>query len=101
MDSLLKIAAAAEVDTSQISSEAGVFSDSHLQDLYDSLIIQGAQSFDDAIDVGMLVEQTDIADIQDCEASEDLGLLGVVYDHLLSGSEHHLAAFTQYDNLVA
>lgn len=101
MSSLIQVAEAADVDLSFLSSEAGVFSDARIQQLYDSLLDQGSESFADAIDVGILVEMTDIEDLQSYTNGDEVGLLGGVYAKLEAGSEHHLAAFTQYDAVVA
>lgn len=96
MTSLINVAEAADVDLSTLSTEVGVFSDAHIQELYDSLLTQGSASLADAIQVGILVEETDIQDLQDYNADE-IGILGTIYSHLETGSEHHLAAFTQYE----
>lgn len=101
MSSLIQVAEAADVDLSFLSSEAGVFSDARIQQLYDSLLDQGSESFADAIDVGILVEMADIEDLQSYTNGDEVGLLGGVYAKLEAGSEHHLAAFTQYDAVVA
>lgn len=98
MNSLIRLAEAADIDLSEVSSEAGVFSNPLIQELYDTLLAQGSASLADAIDVGILVEETDIMDLQQHDANvASVELLGLVYDHLATGSEHHLAAFTQYD----
>ena len=97
MDTLLQVAEAADVDVSGLATEPGVFSDPHIQELYDTLLAQGSTSLADALEVGILVEETDIEDLQLHSADVEVGLLGVVYDNLTTGSEHHLAAFTQYE----
>jgi hypothetical protein len=101
MNTLVQVAEAADVDLSGISPDAGVFNDTQIQDLYNTLLAQGSLSFDDAIDVGIFVEETDIADLQNYNGGDEVGLLGVVYDHLEAGSVNHLAAFTQYDVVAA
>lgn len=75
------------------SSEVGVFTNPDLQALYDQLIAQGSVSKQAAMEVGVLIEETDIADIDE--------MLGVITEpdivsvlqSLRSGSENHLAAF--------
>ena len=42
--------------------DPGKFSDPTLQALYDQLIAQGSVSLEEALKVGVLIEQTDIAD---------------------------------------
>ncbi|MEA2029208.1 MAG: DUF2202 domain-containing protein [Campylobacterota bacterium] len=71
----------------------GEFALEELQELYDALIVQGSLSSTDALEVGKLVEETDIADLQErlVDAPEDIA---VVYNSLLSGSYSHLDAFS-------
>lgn len=74
------------------SDVIGVFTDPDLQALYDQLVADGSQSRAAAIDVGVLIEQTDIADLQSTldGAPDDIA---VVVERLLRGSTNHLAAF--------
>ena len=71
----------------------GEFSSESMQTLYDSLLAQGTASRDGAYEAARTVERTDIIDLN--AAMEGLSAPDVlaVYGHLLSGSEHHLAAF--------
>lgn len=92
-DTLLSTAVKLGVDTTLLSTEAGVFSNDTLQSLYDQLILQASTSTNDAIAVGIAIEQTDIADLQATVATTEVTLLGQVYANLLNGSEHHLTAF--------
>ena len=72
----------------------GVFVDSYLQGLYDTLVAQGSASLIDALIVGVTIEEIDILDIQDLVdalvGNEDVAL---VYESLLKGSRNHLRAF--------
>jgi len=76
------------------SNAAGVFVDTSLQDLYDTLTAQGTASLIDALIVGAIIEEVDIIDIQALvdalEGNEDIAL---VYESLLKGSRNHLRAF--------
>lgn len=74
------------------SDEIGVFTDPDLQALYDQLVADGSGSRAAAIDVGVLIEQTDIADLTRAldDAADDVA---VVLERLLAGSQNHLAAF--------
>ncbi len=72
---------------------AGVFADASLQALYNELIGQGAGSLQAALEVGVLIEQTDIADLEARLAATDDPAIIRVYTHLLSGSQQHLIAF--------
>lgn len=100
IDSLLLVAQKAGIDVSAVSTTAGVFTNTAIQSLYDTLLAQGSVSLDAAYDVGVLVEQADIADLQEYSADASIGIVGTIYAHLEVGSEHHLAAFSQYAALV-
>ena len=74
--------------------EPGKFTDPTLQALYDQLIAQGSVSLEDALKVCVLIEQTDINDLQDRLAQTDNADIQLVYNNLLNGSYNHLSAFT-------
>ena len=72
----------------------GVFVDSFLQGLYDTLVAQGSASLIDALLVGAAIEEIDIIDIQNLvDALEGNADLALVYESLLKGSRNHLRAF--------
>lgn len=77
------------------SSEIGVFNNSELQKLYDTLIAQGNQSTTEAYKVGVAIEEKDIADInvQLGTASDDDVISAL--EVLRKGSENHLRAFNR------
>lgn len=75
------------------SSEIGVFTNPDLQKLYDDLIAQGSASAAEAIQVGILIEETDIADIDDMLTAGLPTDIVTVLEALKSGSINHLAAF--------
>jgi hypothetical protein len=72
----------------------GQFTDANLQALYNQLIAQGSISQTEALKVGALVEQTDIADLQARLAKTDNADIQLVYNNLMNASYNHLAAFT-------
>lgn len=77
------------------SAEVGVFVNSELQELFDQLIAQGSQSMTEALKVGVLIEEKDIADLQDAmSATQDPSILRVL-ETLKQGSENHLKAFNR------
>jgi len=96
MDTLLHSAERLDIDTSFLSNETGVFENLEIEDLYNSLLTQAAVSTEAALGVGYLIEQTDIEDLQNTIEDNSVAILGVVYNHLLDGSENHLAAFESY-----
>ncbi len=71
----------------------GVFANSDLQKLYNELIPQGSVSLVEALKVGVLVEQKDIADLKQGIANSNHEDLNAVYDNLSKGSTIHLNAF--------
>ena len=76
------------------SSQAGVFTNSDLQGLYNQLIAQGSESLAEALKVGALVEETDIADLEARLAQTDNADIQQVFNSLKNGSYNHLRAFT-------
>ena len=72
----------------------GQFTDPNLQALYNQLIAQGSISVTEALNVGALVEQTDIADLQARLSQTDNADIQLVYNNLMNASYNHLAAFT-------
>lgn len=72
----------------------GVFVNSDLQNLYDTLIAQGSASLIDGLLVGAAIEEIDILDIQhlvdELDGNADIA---TVYENLLKGSRNHLRAF--------
>ena len=88
----------ADVDMTSLESlDTGVYENSELQSLYDTLLADGSKSLDAALSVGVLVEKTDIEDLQTYLEDDQLAPEIVeVYEHLLSGSMSHLDAFESY-----
>ncbi len=72
----------------------GVFVNTELQALYDALVDRGQTSLIEAIQVGCLIEEKDIQDInaKKAEVMDEPDIVQV-YDHLLCGSRNHLRAF--------
>lgn len=111
------------LEDTAIGLPAGEFSDPMIASLYDTLIEQGSASLEEAIAVGVLIEETDIADLEsrladlvtsalELESSTDeLGTSASglesstdeletsapdvyeMYSHLLAASQNHLSAF--------
>ena len=74
--------------------EPGVFKHSEIQSLYDQLVNQGSSSYEEAIKVGLQIEDMDIADLEKALAEEiENEDIVFVYKNLLMGSGHHLNAF--------
>ena len=82
-------------------AETGVssFADPSLQALYDQLLAQGSASAQAALSAAVLVEETDIADLQARLASTDEQAIQRVYANLLRGSLRHRTAFSRQGGL--
>ena len=76
-----------------LNDKVGVFDDPKLQNLYDDLIEKGMLSLQDALEVGVLVEKTDIADLKEILAGNEPAEVDRVLTQLLKASYNHLAAF--------
>lgn len=72
---------------------AGEFFNPELQALYDDLTEQGKQSLVEALKVGVLIEETDIDDLNEAMTSTTRKAIKTVYGNLLEGSLNHLKAF--------
>jgi hypothetical protein len=73
---------------------AGTYADPALQKLHDDLVARGSKSLTEALAVGKLIEQTDIADLDKRIARTTQSDVVAVYKNLRTGSEHHLSAFS-------
>jgi len=71
----------------------GVFVNPELQSLYDDLIATGSTTPVAALEVGAVIEEVDIEDLQTYLSESTQSDVTMVYERLLSGSENHLRAF--------
>jgi len=71
----------------------GVFYNKELSALYKTLITKGKLSALDAIQVGIIIEEKDIADLTAMEKLITQEDIQFVVNYLLAGSRNHLAAF--------
>jgi hypothetical protein len=76
-----------------LGDKIGVFDDPKLQNLYDDLVAKGMLSLQDALEVGVLVEETDIADLKEVISGNEPAAVDRVLTNLLNASYKHLAAF--------
>lgn len=74
---------------------AGKYTDPALQKLHDDLVARGSKSLTEALEVGKLIEQVDIADLDKRIARTTQTDIVAVYKNLRAGSENHLSAFTR------
>ncbi len=80
-----------DVDDPTEGNGVGEFEDASLQELYDALLAEGLGSVEDALAVGALVEETDIADLQ--ERATDEESIDLLFTRLETASANHLEAF--------
>ena len=73
----------------------GVFTIPALQALYDQFVAEGSKSLQDALAVGVLIEETDIADIQRLLDATHERPIRRVLTNLQRASYNHRAAFTR------
>jgi hypothetical protein len=73
--------------------ETGEFTNPDLQKLYDDLIQQGSTSKVEALKVGVIIEETDIDDLDTGITTTRQNDIRTVYNSLLKGSLNHLNAF--------
>jgi hypothetical protein len=71
----------------------GEFTIAELQDLYDELIEMGSESLESALLVGVIIEETDIEDLQAAIKATKEKPIVRVFSNLLAGSYNHLDAF--------
>ena len=81
-----------------VGQPAGTYANSDVQKLYDQWKAQGLASVEDAYAVGVALEQADIADLQGMLDRNPDADVQQVFSHLLTASQHHLAAFTNAVN---
>lgn len=72
----------------------GEFKNKDLQKLYQSLTSEGKASTLSAFNVGIKIEELDISDLSEMLTSQWPDDVTEVLERLLSGSENHLAAFS-------
>ena len=101
MDALLKLIDKYGLpDPVAIEPDSGKFVNEDLQALYDFLMFFGEESLMNALYVGILIEETDIHDIEhEIEIAEDQDYvhedLISTYESLMCGSRNHLRAFVR------
>ena len=81
------------IDDPTVDLAPGEFVDPSFTALYDDLVAQGRTSLTEALRVGALIEETDIADLATWTNRIDEPAILTVYGSLNAGSENHLRAF--------
>lgn len=94
MDAIRTLLARYGVADPAAGNGPGVYEDEEIQALYGTLMEKGVLSKKDALEVGVIIEETDIADLDEAIASTTHTDIRNVYTNLRTGSYNHLAAFT-------
>ena len=93
-DAILALLEKYDIPDPAANNPEGVFTDSYLQGLYDTLIAQGSASLIDGLIVGAAIEEIDLLDIQhlvdELDGNADIA---IVYENLMKGSRNHLRSF--------
>jgi hypothetical protein len=71
----------------------GVYADPALTTRYAQLMAKAAASIKDSLEVGLLIERTDISDLENAVAATDRFDIKRVYSNLMNASFRHLEAF--------
>ena len=71
----------------------GMFTNQDFAVLYDQLVADGSVSLEDALNVGVLIEELDIADLNQALLETSQRTVRRVFLNLLNGSYNHLDAF--------
>ena len=93
MDTMQSLVDKYELQIPSSFETKGVFENENLQALYNQLIAKGESSLIDALEVGVNVEEIDIADLERVLAAGVPEDLKIAYERLLNGSYKHLNAF--------
>lgn len=97
MDAVKSLLIKYNIEVPVLDDTIGVFENEELQSLYDELVEKGLTSLNDAYEVAVTIEETDIADLEERmeNASSDAQK---VFSNLLRGSNNHLQAFNRQLN---
>ncbi len=93
MESMLTIIKKYDLDDPIDVNPRGIFKNSALQELYTKLIDKGNISLLSAYQVGALIEELDISDLNSSLAVTNNQDVRLVYDFLNKGSRNHLRSF--------
>lgn len=95
MDAILSLLRLYKLPDPAAGKLVGEFVNTELQALYNDLVAKGRESALDALQVGGIIEETDIEDLQAAMATSRLSNIDKVYANLLNGSYNHLRAFSR------
>jgi hypothetical protein len=95
MDAVLALLKKYGVKVTSEKLGPGKFENTDLQKLFDQLVERGQKSRKDALEVGALVEETDIADLLKRRNGTEKADILATYNQLLFASGNHIRAFSR------
>jgi len=78
-----------------VSDKKGIFLNDKLQKMYTDLITKGSKSQYEALQIGKLIEETDITDLEKAIKNTNDTYAKQVYTYLLKASQNHLKSFNR------
>lgn len=100
MNAVAKLISKYELDDSAVNNGLGIFNNGIIQDEYDRLLKKGNLNLTSALEVGVEIEEMDIADIERMLDETDKADIKRVLSNLLEGSNNHLDAFNTQLGLI-
>ena len=76
-----------------VDGAVGIFTNQDFEILYDELVADGSVSLEEALKVGVRIEELDIADLELALQETSMRTVKRVFQNLLNGSNNHLSAF--------
>ena len=93
MDALKNLVTRYELIDTVVNDAVGEFANPDFADLYDKLVKDGEISLEEALKVGVSIEELDIVDLQEALKETEMRAVERVFQNLLNGSYNHLDAF--------
>lgn len=95
MDAVLELLDKYKIADPVRNMKPGEFANPDFTKLYQTLVNQGNNSLIEALKAGALIEETDIADLQERIKLSDNEDLKIVYTNLLQASHRHIRAYSR------
>ena len=100
MDAVERLINKYGLDDTVLYNDHGIFTDENLQIEYNRLFEEGLKNLTSALQVGVTIEEMDIADIENMLENAGRPDIQRILSHLLRGSYRHLEAFTLHLDLI-
>ena len=93
MDAIKRLVTMYGLEDSVVDDAVGQFTNPYFVGLYDELVLTGSISLEEALNVGVSIEELDIADLNQALLETSKRTVRRVFQNLLNGSYNHLDAF--------